>query len=73
MRRVGVLDEVGVFDEVGSQLHPQSIGDNGHILVSPAGEVDQNNVVLRQISRHLRGVVDGVGGFQRGDDAFSFA
>ena len=44
-----------------------------HVLVTPAGEVDQQNLVLAQRRRQLRGIGQRVAGFQRRDDALQAA
>src|SRR5690606_21447657 len=47
--------------------------DRFHVLVAPAGQVDDDDPVPPHGGRHLDRLGDGVGAFQRGDDPFRAA
>src|SRR5947208_16142800 len=55
------------------ELEPHAIGDGGHVLVAPSGEIDEKNVVARQHCRELRRVCQRVARFERRYDAFGAA
>src|SRR5215211_7940435 len=46
--------------------------DGLHVLVAPAGEVDDEGLAALHLARELERVGDGVCGFERRDDAFEF-
>src|SRR5919109_814713 len=54
------------------QLHSQILPDRHHILISPAGEIDNDGVMLIQAGRKSRHCGNRVGALQSGNDAFHF-
>lgn len=52
-----------------SYVDAAQLGDLRHVLVAPAGEVDDEVLPLLHGLGDLHGVVDGVGRLERGDDA----
>ena len=55
---------------IASQFHPQRIRHRKDVLVPPARAIDDDDLVLAQRRRDAFGGGDGVGAFERGDDAF---
>ena len=54
-------------------LYPRRPRHNVYILVAAAAQAYQDGLVLGEGFGQLGGVVDGVGGFEGGDDAFGAA
>ena len=50
--------------------HLHSFGHCVHVLVTPAGEVDDNDVIGGVLGRQPLKIGDGVGGLQGGENAF---
>src|SRR5215216_7461840 len=59
--------KVEAIRDIYSKLHARLLGDGMHVLVAAAREIDEQNAILRQARRHLRGIRERVARFQRGD------
>jgi len=46
-------------------------GEDAHVLVAAAGDVDEQDVARGEARREAEAFGDGVGAFERGDDALS--